>query len=439
MCRAAVESGSIDTLRIAMTNASSPQPLSASNNPRLYVDAVRLRRFGVLDWLRESVLFAPLYDRQGVFDAIVRHGAGSRDETARQLARVLDSGGKPIGISVAAMVKMVSLGGEIFDRMVRCVDSDENETDFGAGKYRKVTREALRRGSLEMLDTLVERGFGCEGHSVLSDALRHGHMDLLEALIARGREWTLASSRSGFIEAARENRLDDLRACVDDHPGGQIVFGGSRGNAMCYAASSCGAVDALRFCLERTSRPLHVNICQDACAGGKLECLRVAVDAGAPLSSKCLEIAVENGHAGTARFLLLECFHLFPVKPDRGSLLSCAMKSSPTPVFRETLLLIHRMVPDSTYDTLKILLTACSPAQRLERLVVLVEALPDTRCSEEAIVLAAKVSDARSSANEIRFLNAWMSADDWKGVYPALLRAECSPGVKAFIEKTKCW
>lgn len=241
-------------------------------------------------------------------------------------------------------------------------------------------------------------------------------MGLLTTLISRGRKWTESSDRRGFQVAAAENRVDDIETCMAQ-PGGGTIFRNGRGEDLCSKAAESGASEALKFALKKTMGHKD-DIYWNAVQTGKLEVVKVAVEGGAPLSSKCVASAVEGWDERILEYLIvLEC----PIEDDPFELAA-------------------KCEHDDMFNTL----VSCKVLPVSPALVQGVVASESCELIEWALGVCDKISDETLfRADELfdqeplKLLYTKVDETRWRKVYPNLLYKATCDDVKGWIESTR--
>lgn len=305
-CLAAARSGHLDTLKYLVEEGCNLM----GEQLNIYNSAARGGHAHVLRYLSECDVVNFVWDSQEAFQKAVACKFQSVMGKAEFLTEILDIC-KDAYISVNDLTRFIRLGRKYFclvERHFVRVKGYPNSIDLEElATPSMVVDVAVEMGSIYMVDWLMGKGFPCDDDTILSCALQFGHMGLLTTLISRGRKWTESSDRRGFQVAAAENRVDDIETCMAQ-PGGDTIFENGRGGDLCSKAAESGASRALRFALENTKGRKDDDICLNAVQTGKLEVVKVAVEGGAPLSSKCADSAVEGWDDKILEYLLVsEC------------------------------------------------------------------------------------------------------------------------------------
>lgn len=417
VCRAAAGGGGLAMLKLSVQMGchTKGDPLS------LFKYAAEAGQAETLRYLSGCDIPEFIWDTQEALDLAFRYEGGSIGQRAAFFTQVLD-------ICETArishdMFRLVGLGPSYFHlarSSIARVDelpSLRIEDDVDGTEMIDL---AVEWGSLEMLDWLLGKGYACDKHNLMVDALFFGHMSLLDTFIKRGMEWTAESDRMGFVKAAREGRLEDLRSCMGQ-PGGSFVFGNGLGNDIGAAAASTGMIDVLRLALEETTVVPDEDICQNAVMGGSLDALRFAVHRGAPLSSWCMKTVIEEGRIDMVQFL------------DDSGCPACEYHPAALACQHNQLDMLAFLVSSDMVDVGPGLLERILPYASCKILEWCVGICGET--TDEALLVAAESFDYSA----LKLLYTRVSVAQWRRVYPGLLsRASCDT-VKAWVTSTKTW
>lgn len=195
----------------------------------------------------------------------------------------------------------------------------------GCSEYLRITipdyyhrgRSISGRDPTLTVEWLLREGFGFQNGDItfLSRALQIGSMELVRLGRREHQLWygQFDESRDGFVGAASDGRLGQLKECYSDHDAAGAMFGFGRGLDMAMGAAEGGSDDTLLWILEmmRDSHPDMGQIAKAAAAGGSVSTLKLVFSRDVLNDGQMIKAAVE--HLGVLRFLQSEGVELSQV------------------------------------------------------------------------------------------------------------------------------